>query len=135
MLSLIATEPWEVRSRWAQGPTSSRTGTPRPASVRYCSRVCSMNRSCQPPTSSTGTVIRSSAGPHCMGAQNGSLACGCSIHRSDQAGSRPITSAYRAATGRLSSTRRSLRSAVAMRAIARSIPVLSWCATRSLHMT
>ena len=31
-----------------------------------------MNRSCQPPTSRTGTVIRSSAAPHCSGAQNGS---------------------------------------------------------------
>ena len=43
-----------------------------------------MNRSCQPPTTRTGTVIRSSAAPHCSGAQNGSVSCGCSSHRSDE---------------------------------------------------
>ena len=58
------------------------------------------------------------------------------IHPSlDQAGPRPITSANPAATGRRCSTWRSRRSAVTMRAIPRSIPMLSWCATRSLHMT
>ena len=42
-----------------------------------------MNRSCHPPTTRTGTVIRSRAAPHCSGAQNGSSSCGCSSHLSD----------------------------------------------------
>ena len=44
-----------------------------PASVPYCSTVCSRNRSCQPPTSSVGTARPAHRGRGPLSSQNGSL--------------------------------------------------------------
>ncbi|CAM5693364.1 hypothetical protein MAUB1S_05092 [Mycolicibacterium aubagnense] len=107
-------------------------GTPRAWRRWNWVSVCSRNRSCQPPISSTGTSILSSVSARAMFSQNGSVPSGWLSHDSYQVAPEPRSRRAAAPAGAcmwVRATRRGARS--------RRMPTVhrgsSWCAIMSLQ--